>query len=89
MENNYHVIFQDKFKKQLRKLNPSVSKRITKWLYDNIDGTLNPCQYGKALVGNYKGCWRYRVGTYRIIALVKDHELIILCLTVAHRKEIY
>jgi mRNA-degrading endonuclease RelE of RelBE toxin-antitoxin system len=32
---------------------------------------------GKALQGDLKGLWRYRVGNYRLIAQIKDNELII------------
>ncbi|MCK5898818.1 MAG: type II toxin-antitoxin system RelE/ParE family toxin [Methylococcales bacterium] len=33
--------------------------------------------------------WRYRVGDYRLICNIQDDEVIILILTVGHRKKIY
>ena len=36
-----------------------------------------------------KGLWRYRIGDYRMICEIRDDELIILALTVGHRREVY
>jgi mRNA interferase RelE/StbE len=49
----------------------------------------NPRLSGKALQGDLKGLWRYRVGNYRLIAQIKDNELIILVIEIGHRKEVY
>mgnify|MGYP001790223778 FL=1 len=38
----------------------------------------DPKQRGKALTGNLKGLWRYRVGSYRIVAEIKNDILLIL-----------
>ncbi len=54
-----------------------------------LDNTDNPRQQGKALQGNKKGYWRYRVGDFRVIADIVDNQVCILVLEVAHRKEIY
>jgi mRNA interferase RelE/StbE len=40
-------------------------------------------------VGKYAGLWRYRIGDYRLICLIKDDEMVILAMAVGHRKEIY
>ena len=46
-----------------------------------MDGNLIGCQnarlYGKALTGNFKGIWRYRIGAYRLLAKIDDDKLII------------
>jgi len=44
---------------------------------------------GKALHGNRAGTWRYRVGEYRVLAEIKDKELIITVIEVGSRKNIY
>ena len=46
-------------------------------------------QHGKGLTANRSGQWRYRIGDYRLICEIKDNELIILALSVGHRREIY
>jgi mRNA interferase RelE/StbE len=38
----------------------------------------NPRSSDKALQGDLKGLWRYRVGNYRLIAQIQDNELVIL-----------
>ena len=45
--------------------------------------------HGKALSGNRAGQWRYRVGDYRIIAIIHDNELVVLVVNVGHRREVY
>ena len=57
--------------------------------YKNIVGTDNPKKYGKALKGNLKEYWRYRVGKYRILADINNAEIRIIIINVGHRKDIY
>lgn len=52
----------------------------------NID---NPRSSGKALQGDLKGLWRYRVGDYRLITQIHDNELVILVIEIGHRKDVY
>lgn len=85
----YKVIVTEKAKKQLKKLDNSVSSLIIGWLRRNLEGCDNPKQHGKALVGNHAGQWRYRIGDYRLICNIDDDKIIILVLEVGHRKEIY
>lgn len=86
---SYRLEFDKKAVKQLKGLDKSISEFIVRWLYKHIDGTDNPRGQGKALTGNKKGLWRYRIGSYRVISEIKDDELIILAVEVGHRKEIY
>lgn len=86
---SYQVRTTTRFEKQLSKLDPQVSRLILKWLAKQIDGTDNPRATGKALVGNYSGHWRYRVGNYRVICRIEDEKLIVLALEVGHRKQVY
>ncbi|MCR4898929.1 MAG: type II toxin-antitoxin system RelE/ParE family toxin [Acholeplasmatales bacterium] len=48
----------------------------------------NPKIHGKPLIANRSGQWRYRIGDYRIIALIEDEKLIILVISVGHRRDI-
>jgi mRNA interferase RelE/StbE len=43
----------------------------------------------KALTGDLKGLWRYRIGDIRMSASVKDETVTVLVLRVAHRREVY
>lgn len=86
---SYSVLLTQKAKKQLSKLDKYTSKLIVSWLKKNLDGCENPRIHGKALVANKAGQWRYRVGDYRILAEIRDEEVIILVLQIGHRREIY
>lgn len=44
---------------------------------------------GKSLKGDLKGYMSYRVGVYRIIYLIKNHEVVVEILRIQHRKEVY
>ena len=85
----YRLETTAKFDKQLKKLDKASQKQIAGYLLKNVDNAENPRAFGKALVGNYKGLWRYRVGNYRIICHIQDDECIVLALETAHRKDIY
>ena len=75
--------------KQLRKLDRPVQKRILDWLSDRIEGCKNPRHFGEPLKGDHAGLWRYRVGNYRVLCNIQDREIIVLVLTIGHRREIY
>ena len=54
-----------------------------------LDNTKDPYGLGKKLTGELSGLIRYRVGDHRIIAEVRDGELIILVIEIEHRKKVY
>ena len=85
----YQVKFSAKAKKELQKLDKHTSKLILAWVRKNLEGTDNPWQHGKELSANKSGQWRYRVGQYRLIAEIQENQMIILCIAVGHRKNIY
>lgn len=85
----YKVVFTAESLKQLKKLDKYVAKFITTWIEKNLEGCENPRQYGKNLVANRNGQWRYRIGDYRLIAEILDKEIVILIVNVGHRKNIY
>ena len=85
----YRVAFTEKALKSLKKLDPNVSKMLLAWVRKNLEDCTDPRQHGKALVGDHSGQWRYRVGDYRLIAEIKDDEIIILVFNIEHRKNIY
>lgn len=85
----YKLFFNKKVLKTLKKLDANDRKIIIKWLEKNIDNSLEPRQFGKALKGNLRDYWRYRIGKYRVIVSINDDELIVLTIDVGHRKDIY
>ena len=85
----YRIVFTDRAKKQLKKLDKHISSLIIGWLEKNIEGCQNPRQHGKGLVGNKSGEWRYRIGDYRRICEIQEEKIIVLVLEIGHRKNIY
>ena len=85
----YKVVFSEKSKKQLKKLDRHTAALIIGWLEKNIENCENPRIHGKGLVENRSGQWRYRIGDYRIICEINEGEVVVLVLEVGHRKEIY
>ena len=86
---SYKVEVTQRFEKEFKKLDKYTQKMIKSWIEKNLIGCSNPRQHGKGLTANRSGQWRYRIGDYRLICLIQDDELIILALTVGHRREIY
>lgn len=81
--------FDKKAFKEFKKLDRYVQKRMVKWLDDHIEGTENPRQWGKALEGDKKTLWRYRVGAFRMIVDIVDTEFVVLMLKTAKRNDVY
>lgn len=87
--NKYKVEYTPLAIKQLCKMDPYTRKLIYAWIDKNLQGCSDPRQHGKGLTANRSGQWRYRIGDYRLICSINDNELVILALTVGHRKKIY
>ena len=85
----FSIKFSEEAVKELKKLDKQTAKLIKNWVLKNLVDTVVPRLHGKALTGNLKGIWRYRVGDYRLFAEIKDKELIVLIFEIVHRKEAY
>lgn len=85
----YEVKYSSRAVKDLQKLDRYTRQMIYAWIGKNLVGCSNPRQHGKALTANRSGQWRYRIGDYRLICQIDDNQLVILALTVGHRREIY
>jgi len=75
--------------RQLRKLDKPVAARILDWLADRIEDCKNPRHFGEPLNGELAGWWRYRIGDFRVICEIQDNRLVVLALSIGHRREIY
>ena len=82
------VILTETSKKQLKKLDAAISKRVLDYL-EQVELLDNPRSRGKALTSNLAGLWRYRVSDYRILCRIRDDELIITVIEIAHRSTVY
>ena len=86
---SYRVLFSAKAKKQLKKFDKHTNALIIGWIEKNLQGCDNPRSKGKGLTANKSGEWRYRIGDYRLIAEIQDDKIVILIVSVGHRREVY
>ena len=85
----YRVELTKQVKKDLKKLDKYTASILISWMKKNLDGCIDPHRYGKSLTGNHKGKWRYRIGNYRLICNIQDDKILILVLSIGHRREVY
>lgn len=85
----YQVLFASTFEKELAKLDRQIQKRIMNWIAKHLVDVDFPTSPGKTLKGNLRNYVRFRVGDYRIITIVDNHQFTLINIHVGHRKEIY
>ena len=85
----YTIKFEKSFLKVLKKLDKQTLLIITSYIDNNLKDTNNPRKKGKALTGNLKGLWRYRIMDYRLIVDIQDDVLVIVAIDFKHRNKIY
>ena len=90
-ENEYEewIKFADSAIKALKKIDRHQALMIFAWIEKNLEGCANPRLYGKALTTDFKGFWRYRIGSYRVIAEIKDAVVTIEIVDAGRRRDIY
>lgn len=85
----YRVETTIRFEREFKKLDRYTQLLIKGWIEKKLVDCTNPRLHGKGLTANRSGQWRYRIGDYRLICHIEDERLIILALSIGHRKEIY
>ena len=85
----YKLIITDDFEKQFRKLDRAVQVMVKKWMMKHFSDDADPKDSGRPLSADKKGYWRYRIGDYRLLAEIRDRELIIIAIGIAHRSIVY
>lgn len=84
----WKVELTDTAAKQLARLDKTQAQRITKYLR-RLMQLEDPRDAGKALTGNWRTYWRYRVGDYRVVCEIRDNEMVIVAVMIGHRGDIY
>ncbi len=85
----WRVEFDRDAARELRKLGEPARSAILRYLRERIATSEDPRRFGKPLVGDLKGLWRYRVGDCRIVARIEDERLLVLVVTVGNRRDVY
>ena len=86
---SFRVESTPRFDREFKKLDRYTQRMIKSWIQRYLLDCENPRSHGKPLTANRKGFWRYRIGDYRLICEITDSELLILALSVGHRREVY
>jgi len=85
----YRVELTAKARKQLTKMDRFDARILATWIRNNLDGCADPRAFGKGLTANRSGEWRYRVGSYRILALIHDAVVTIEVFSIGRRDSVY
>lgn len=83
------VEWDERARKELRRLDPPAQREILRYLRNRIAGADDPRRYGRGLRGTMHGLWRYRIGAYRLICKIEDDRLVVLVLAAGHRRDVY
>ena len=89
MTSLWSVVWNDEALNDLKKLDRQAQKEILRYLKERVETTEDPRRFGKPLVVDKKGLWRYRVKDYRVVCKIEDDTITVLVLAVGHRKNIY
>ncbi len=81
----FTIKFTEEAKKKIQELDPPIKLIIKKAIESLAE---NPYR-GKPLSYDLAGLYSLRTSNYRIIYRVKGEELVIIVITVGHRREIY
>ena len=85
----WKIEYDNRALKDIKKLDRSVQNEIYAYIDERIVRASEPRQYGKPLVGNKRGLWRYRMRDYRIICQIQEQKLVVLVVAVGHRSAAY
>jgi mRNA interferase RelE/StbE len=81
----YTIKYTNEAKKNIGKLDQSI-KQIVKKSIESL--SLKPYR-GKPLAYDLSGLYSFRTTDYRIIYRIREEEILVIVITVGHRKEIY
>ena len=85
----YRIMIPDDVNKKILKFDKNTRKLLYDYISKNLKNTENPRLHGKALTGNLKGLWRYRIMDYRLSVDIQDEQLIIVAVDFNHGRKIY
>ena len=85
----WRIEFEQDAIRQLNRLDKSVRRRIVEYLELRVVPRGDPRQFGKPLGRDKAGLWSYRVGDYRAICLLEHERLVVVVVSVGHRRDVY
>lgn len=85
----FRVETTPRFDRECKKLDRYTQRMLKAWISKNLMDCSDPRLHEKSLTTNRSGQWRYRIGDYRLICEIQDDALVILALSVGHRRAVY
>ena len=85
----WKIEWDERAVRNARKLDVQTRQNIIRYLRERINTDEDPRRFGKPLLADMSGLWRYRVGDYRIVCRIEDDKMVVLILAVGHRRNIY
>ncbi|MFJ2368251.1 type II toxin-antitoxin system RelE/ParE family toxin [Microbacterium sp. NPDC087665] len=83
---HYSVELTSAAAKEIRKLDPSIRRRI---LYGISALERDPRPPGVRKLAGFGDAWRIRIGDYRVLYEVVDSRVIVTVFRIAHRRDVY
>lgn len=83
----WQIVFTKKAQKQIKALDKATQLRFKKTIKEKL--MTNPNAYLEALLGEFGGYYKFRIGDYRLICSKEDQKLTIIIIELGHRREIY
>ncbi|GAB6271698.1 hypothetical protein KN63_01410 [Smithella sp. F21] len=83
----YKIRWHEEAINDLKKIDRQTQKKIIARIKEYL--SKDPSTLGKPLQGIFKGLYRYRYGSYRIVYAIDRETVIILILRIADRKDVY
>ena len=86
---SWTIEFERSAAREFRKLDPVVQRRLRDFFQRRVLPADSPRVSGKPLRGKQANFWRYRIGSWRVVAEMQDHRLVMLIVRVGHRGQVY
>jgi mRNA interferase RelE/StbE len=83
----YSIQWHEDAISDLKKIDRQTQKKIIARIKEYL--SKDPLSLGKPLQGIFKGLYRYRYGSYRIVYAIDRASVIMLILRIANRKNVY
>ncbi|MDB9494417.1 type II toxin-antitoxin system RelE/ParE family toxin [Spirulina major CS-329] len=84
----YDVLLSQKAQKVYLKADKALAKKLARCL-QQLEQDPRSHPNIKPLTGEFSGCYRYRLGNYRVIYSINDQQVQVLVLAISHRSKAY
>ena len=84
---SWQILYTESAKSEIEHLDGPIRKIIKRAIEEKL--MVEPLKFGLPLRRSLLGFFKLRVGNYRIIYKIEKKEVIVLVISVGHRKEVY